>query len=315
MNQFELLSAPTMIDQIIWSKNRPAQLDLLLRSQKEYVTGIASTLVLYSAQGEIFRKGYECAQKLHPDVMWLKETDFRQQLVRGMQSFSNDHLLGNSDDNVWTSQVDLTGIKFEPWVVALSLRLNPSVNYCQPAGLQMKPPTFYVDSESIDPPVAGYQCVSEAARGGLTLNALERGASDEIKENGPFPGMMFRWSSSDPRGCWGYPQPCDSNVYPRKWWIDLISRAQFHNPGSLEDWMNTHRDISKPYMRCYDRSKLVNICNNRVQTTSTCPSGTGWEPEILARNFLDKRRISMDPFRNLNPMQCHTSLPFIWEDA
>jgi hypothetical protein len=300
-----------MIDQIIWSKNRPAQLDLLLRSQKEFATGIESTLVLYSANGGIFRKGYDRCRHLHPEIMWLRETDFRGQILRAMTTFTNEMLLGNSDDNVWINPVDLSDVCLEPWVVALSLRLNPHVNLCQPASLAMEPPRLLIDVEG---PPAGYQELSSIARSENTRVGLYVGDQAEIRARGPFPGMIWRWDICDPRGCWGYPQPCDSNVYRRKWWQDLLARADFRNPGTMEDYMNTHRDKLRRYMRCFDRSKITNICNNRVQSTSTCPSSCGWEPEVLAREFvIGGKQISLAPFRHLQSKQCHQSLEFIWE--
>ena len=47
-----------MIDIIIWSKNRAAQLDLLLRSIRDHFPDAGTVLVLYHATTEAFNYGY-----------------------------------------------------------------------------------------------------------------------------------------------------------------------------------------------------------------------------------------------------------------
>jgi hypothetical protein len=312
-----------MIGQLIWSKNRPAQLELLLRSQKEFVTGIETTIVIYQAQGAVFKDGYARCRGLHSDVLWLKETNFHNQVIQCLaNSLTQEYVLGNSDDNVWINELDLTPMIFEPWVSGFSLRLNPAVSYCQPAKIGIAPPDFFVDRSferaagapvGEEPALEGYQSFLDARQGhAQTTVGLHPGDIKEIKEHGPFPGLIFRWDQSDPRGCWGYPNPCDSNVYRRQWWVDLIKDGVFADPGSLENWMNTHRDKERPYMRCYDRSRLVNICANTVQNGSSNPS-LGWSPELLARRFNQGERICLEPFRHMRAIQCHVLANFQWE--
>jgi hypothetical protein len=66
-----------MIDALIFSKNRAAQLDLLLRSIDTYARGLYRRLsILCYATSPAYAAGYQLAAEASPDLDWIAENDF-----------------------------------------------------------------------------------------------------------------------------------------------------------------------------------------------------------------------------------------------
>lgn len=269
-----------IIDQIIWSKDRPMQLDLLLRSSAKFFPGIRRTYVIWHATTQEYAYGYGWAFEVVNEIMSLRTIPqllFKYDVLEILGRSDADYFLGNSDDNVFVAPVpEFNDLRKDE--IALSLRLNPTVNYCQPASLAIKPPSEWTFDN-------------------------DRGV------------MSWDWTKCDPRGCWGYPEPCDSNIYRRQWWIEQLKDAKFSKPAEMEVWMNTHRDGAKPFMRCFHESKLLNICANRIQDGSTNPAGS-YDPAELCRMYLAGKRIALEPtIAKLPRTQCHSMSEYVFEEG
>lgn len=271
---------------VVWSKDRPAQLDLLLRSSAKFFRSLGHTFVLYKATSEAFFAGYQkCIARHASDTVRFEreESSFLRPILRDVQHASK-YILGNSDDNVFVEEVrgeDLAPLGDDE--VALSLRLNPRVNYCQPAKLAIDHPDF---APSIGP------------------------------------GHRWRWTAADPAGCWGYPHPCDSNVYRSDYLFMLLLTAsgayRITNPTSMEVGMELSRELAYPYpyMRCLGRSKLVSIANNTTSTTSPCPSAGESLAEMNER-WMGGEELLLEPLiAGLGATtQCHVIRPYEWGRA
>ena len=108
-----------MITSIVFSKNRACQLELLLRSLSVPVT------VLYTFDSE-YKDGYEKVMSIYPSVQFIKQIDFRRQLIE---------LIGNSkycmffvDDDVMINSFNEYCPEFEEFmndsnILSLSLYL------------------------------------------------------------------------------------------------------------------------------------------------------------------------------------------------
>jgi hypothetical protein len=261
------------IGTIIWSKDRPAQLDLLLRSQLKY-TDIIETIIIYRATSDLFAAGYGELFKRHYLFDAVPEKYFKDDVLTSLNQMYSHTVLGNSDDNVFINPVDSRAEEWGLSTVAFSLRLNPRVNFCQPAGLSIVPPKL----ETVSPGV-----------------------------------YSWKWAEADPRGCWGYPHPCDSNLYSRQYLFSLLQNGVFHNPCTMENWMNAHREVAPLLMQCFEKSCLVSVSNNRIQDCSTNPSGDISDPVMLTTRYLDGEQIKLEPFENLDVTQCHIVQPYEWE--
>src|SRR5581483_4660004 len=108
---------------LVFSKNRACQLELLLRSLPY------SPSVLYTYDKE-FELGYTKLMKMYPKVDFIKQTNFKSQLLEFVQSCK--YILFLTDDDVMIETFSenlpeyLEFIK-SPDVVSLSLGLSSSV--------------------------------------------------------------------------------------------------------------------------------------------------------------------------------------------
>ena len=265
------------IDMVIWSRDRAMQLDLLLRSTYRFFPAVARIGILWRATTADSRKAYAKVQERFssqsPQPEWVHERIFKDDLMSILNTFDSPLVLGNSDDNVFIRDVDADSIMVpQPKYIAFSLRLNPQVNYCQPANLHIVAPKNLT--------LAG-NCV------------------------------VWDWTYSDPQGYWGYPHACDSNVYDAAYFKQLIAPLDFHNPRTLEIEMNEHRPFysQKPNMISFIDTCLLNVCNNVIQDGSSNPAGTE-SPEVLTKRYLSGDEIELSPFVDLHPTQCHIVQPF-----
>jgi len=260
------------IFQIIWSFNRACQLDLLLRSQYKYATGIHRTTVLYRADGEKHVEAYKKLVLVYDNIVsFVEEKDFKQDITRILDESDAKYILGNSDDNAWVDYVDVNGITPDHGEVAISLRLNPRINYCQPAS-------------------------SPAIRG------------SEIKQF-PNGALGIDWMDDESTWCWAYPHPCDSHIY-LKWYFEKILRGgDFHNPRTMELHMDSKRREAPPVIGFRKHSKLLSIANNCIQDGSSNPAGDA-SPNTLCDKYLSGQRISLGCLPSPKATSCHVVTPY-----
>lgn len=108
---------------LIFSKNRACQLDLLLRSLN------LPASVLYTFDPE-FEAGYKKLIKMHPTVNFVKQTEFKSQLIEFVKS--SDYLLFLPDDDVMIAPFSIDLPEFQefmksPDVATLSLGLSSNI--------------------------------------------------------------------------------------------------------------------------------------------------------------------------------------------
>lgn len=117
-----------MIHWIIFSKDRAAQLDLLLRSIEKYVPPASSLRidVLYTSSSGEYEDGYNMLPQEYKRLL-LRETDFKAQLDNIICTTSAEQVGLLCDDDVFIR-------KFKPKRIPpdcnnRSLRLNPNMKY------------------------------------------------------------------------------------------------------------------------------------------------------------------------------------------
>lgn len=90
-----------MADTLIFSRDRPAQLDLLLRSIDKFASFVYGPLsCLFIATDTDFEKGYANLIGEHPDIGWMREVDFEAQ-VRDWLAHAADEIAFLVDDDVF----------------------------------------------------------------------------------------------------------------------------------------------------------------------------------------------------------------------
>lgn len=111
---------PSEISTIIFSKNRACQLELLLHSLD------LSATVLYTCDPE-FQSGYDKLFEMYPEVVFLRETDFHNQVISLIQ---RPYILFLVDDDFMLEPFtedcpEFTEFKQNTDLISLSLRLAP----------------------------------------------------------------------------------------------------------------------------------------------------------------------------------------------
>ena len=112
---------------IIFSKDRPMQLDLLLRSMERYVHGNkqAIAITLGDCYDKVFQEHTWCSQ--------MKQTSFHKDLIQSLSYLHHRHVMFLVDDTVFVDDVYLKEIDkrmVQHNAITYSLRLGRNVNYC-----------------------------------------------------------------------------------------------------------------------------------------------------------------------------------------
>ncbi len=271
--------AVNMPTSLVFSKDRPLQLDATLRSWKRHCRDAGSTVVqvLYKASTSRLSSLYRRLMEEHPDVDFVRETDFRRdvlQLLRG-----GNHVLFLVDDTVFAREfamADIAGtLDRHAELLGVSLRLGRNTTYCYSMSHAQRLPAF----ETLD--------------GG---------------------SLRYRWPDADYD--FGYPLELSSSVYRSKEIVPLIEQLEFKNPNTLEDIISRSTGRfreSHPFLACAEQSLAFSIPANKVQEVCNNRAGqdTGLSAGALAALFALGHRIQTQALDGFVPDACHqeVSLP------
>jgi len=264
------------INILVPSKDRPAQLDLLLRSMEKHFCTAPYTgkpTIIFKATSGIFYDGYTLVGERNPGCKWIGE--------RFNQNTYKDILIGAIDptkeltvlfvdDNIFINKFDINNSNFQKFMtdpngICFSLRLNPKITY-------------------------SYTC------------------------NNSFPPMeKTSWIWVDQPFEYGYPMSFDGHIYRTEELLDAVSQIDFDGPPMFESEL-AKRPIPKSVLWCDEISYITNVANNRVQ--KTFPNRHGEDNVIdLCNRYLMGERIRLEPFEGMSPTSCHIETPFQWEVA
>jgi len=111
---------------IIFSKNRPLQLDCLLRSLKKHCDLFSTVTVLYSP--ERFKEEYQMLTAKYWDISFVQENDFNYDFIRLIKYKSDRHVCLLVDDDIFFKDVDVFDISMAMDEVDIfSLRLGDNI--------------------------------------------------------------------------------------------------------------------------------------------------------------------------------------------
>lgn len=264
---------------IVFSRDRPAQLDLLLKSIRKNFNGLfASTVVLYKATSPEFQGAYDTVEYEHKSIVLIPETDFYSD-VSEMVEAGGQHIAFLTDDDVFYRPWRYTPYPWEaldrdPDLLTVSLRLGENTTYCYPMRCEQSFP--YSTEESFD---------------------LRK----------------YIWRS----GQWdfGYPGSLDGNVFRRHDLQDMLWASAFINPNELEDALvQATKKVRQKLMGVYPQSCLVNIPSNLVNRTHNNRHGETHPTDVASLNYhyLRGRRLSLLQMDLNNIDAAHCERQFIF---
>ncbi len=217
-----------LINIIVFSKDRPLQLDLFLSSFYLCVGEYHQVIkILYTYSDDKFKAGYDILIPTYPEVTFIKETNFKEDTI-SLINQDNPYTVFFVDDIIFKEPFEFFDDKMNlfisnPNIACLSLRLNTHLDYCYAESRNMKRPMFGRDN-------------------------------------------IYNWTKET--GDYGYPMSQDGHIFRtreiRQFHIDL----EYNAPNTLEGKLHTQRRKMPPLMICYDRSKIINNPINRVQFAS-----------------------------------------------
>jgi hypothetical protein len=265
-----------MLNLVVYSKDRPAQLELLLRSLKRYWDGweAISLSVVYTYSSESFARGYERVRSLHPEPSYACEPDYPRtfkELTLGVVDAGNELTAFLVDDDVFRRPYSLRAPEIEalrrdPTLSCVALRLAPGIDYTYPLDRVTPPPPFGAD-------------------------------------------RTWRWAEGD--GYWNYPMSLDGHVFRTAEILPLLAALDYANPNSLESELAS-RPLTAPRGICPAEAVVVNIPANRVQ--DAFPNRCGdVPPGPLNARFLGGERIALAPIAAVANRGAHEEIAFAWE--
>lgn len=234
---------------LILSKDRPLQLDALLRSMRAMVGAGAPRVVLYKASTDRYQRAYAEVFERHADgaLDVVREQDFKSDVREIIATKQYTRVAFLVDDQVFIAPVNLREIlTLDPNIVTYSLRLGKRITRCQPLGIETGNPPF------------------------LQLPDLPRD--------------WLAWFWLNGSGDWQGANCLDGNVLSRAMVLRAFEHplaARIHGPQTLEMSLNGSGIATKIGI-CSVSPQVVNLAVNRVSEEQYLyPHGTAAADKLL----------------------------------
>ena len=272
-----------LITSIIFSKDRPAQLDLCLKSIKQNFKDSSKNIVLYNNTTD-FTEAHKILQSEHEDVsFWPQGVSLFKDLYAVIASANNNYICFFTDDDIVyqpVKTIDYNLILQNDHIACLSLRMGLNISERSHDGVVGK-----------DIPVA-YREYDDIILWSKTANTYGSYWSYSLSVD----GHIFRINDIH--------QMIDELCI-------LESRYKWkQTPNELEGALQRFWTTSPNTMVSFKHSAVVNSPNNRVQESHLNRSGDEYSAvsHFLLGKYLAGQRINLD-YLNFNDIKCpHTEI-------
>jgi len=266
------------LDVIVFSKDRAAQLDALLRSLRAFFGFPHRLHVVYATSGYEFELGYDRLRRWHRGVHWLTDEGMfgsvTKNLVREIGNGPGRYLMFLVDDLLFTRPFTavqlMQSLDMDHQILAVSLRLGENITYSYLHDRPIRTPDFNT-------------------------------------------GYRWAWKEAS-REYWNYPMSLDGHIYRTADVTRLLSGLSFKSPNTLESAMAAH-PFPRNRLVCETNPSVVNIAANRVQADYANRCGTQGA-DSLNEAFLAGQAIDVRPFtgRLFNACHIEEDLPLIADE-
>lgn len=267
-----------MFNIIIFSKNRAFQLDLCIRSLKEQFKSPCTIYVQYTYSNNDYKKGFDILKERYPDITFIKEDKFKDTFVKIINGFTNKYFFTLTDDDVFINTITqddmnkhLAIYESNPKIHTLSMRMNPTINFCHPANKKIDPPSRFIHDKEY---------------------------------------LLWDWRLCERAYCWGYPMAINTHIYRIKEMLPLFKRLNYHNVNSLESAINKNR-FNKPYILSFKESKVFNVQNNFVQGKRLNETHFNYDIKNMNDMLLADKQITTKGIYGLKRRKAHGDLEYI----
>ena len=266
-------ATPTQLVGVVFSKDRPLQLDGTLRSFFLHCQDPDDIVlkVLYTTSDAEQEEAYRQMAQDYPGVVFVREKSFKQELLSQLQGF--DHVLFVVDDTIFVRDFHLgecvRRLAEFPDAIGFSLRLGENTTYCYPLDRSQRLPDF----QAVD------------------ANAV-----------------VFDWTAGEHD--FNYPIEVSSSVYRMHDVYPLLDRLDYKNPNTLESVLSACAPqfaSSLPRLLSVPRSAAFAVPINKVQDFNENRAGERQEysAEGLAVLYRDGYRLDAAAYSDFTPNSCH----------
>lgn len=273
-----------LITSIIFSKDRPAQLDLCLNSIKKNFPDSKHNIVIYN-NSQDFADSYRTVQKEHSDVLfWPQGPSLFKDTYAAIASAKYDHVCFFTDDDICFAEVPsipYEAIFTESYVTCVSLRLG--LNICQ-----------------------------RSHEGDVS--------SDKVGEH-YINGDIISWPRTSYLygSYWSYSLSVDGHIFRKQDMANMIDELCYlesrykwgHTPNVLESELQRFWTTSPNFMIAPKSSVVVNSPNNRVQEShpeNRAGDSYAADSYFLLGKYLSGQRIKLE-YLNFDNIKCpHTEI-------
>lgn len=264
---------------VIFSYDRPLQLEAYIRSLYTYVTGMGEIFVIYRSSNSAFDNAFNNLQRLYPNVNFIQQDQinphgcFKKLLLECVfERSKGDFVFFGVDDIVVTDYVDVAQCTrdLETFnAYGFYLRLGKNIRQCY---------TLSVEQDFALP------------------EQLQ-----EVKEG------VFRWIFKQGLYDWNFPNSVDMTVFKKSDIKQALYEMEYCTPNSLDriwDAHAYHDGVRERYGLCFESSKMINIPLNIVQENQRDRNMGFFSTEDLLEVFNAGLRIDIEDmykFRNKAP--------------
>ena len=260
----------SLITSIVFSKNRPLQLDLCLSSVKKNLPECSQTIVIYK-NSEDFMTAHETLESEHPDVQfWPQDLSLFRDTHQAVMSTDNDYINFLTDDDIvfMNTPVDYSLLK-DPDTSCISLRMGLNICYREHSGIR-------------------------------TEDKLDQ----HLEQN----DMMLWKRTVKPYGSyWSYSLSLDGHVFYRPSIVEMLDELCYlekryssrwkQTPNQLEEALQRFWTTTPDFMISPKHSRVVNSPNNKVQDShdlNVAGEHHACDEKYLLGKYLNGSRINLD---------------------
>ncbi|MFK5985946.1 MAG: hypothetical protein QM479_11050 [Pseudomonadota bacterium] len=264
------------INNIVFSFNRPAQLDLFIRSYVKNYFAYPKLKIIYKYSNSLAQQGYRMIKKKHPQHQYICENDslanFKNLTIAAINPetilttfFVDDIVFINPFQGKNSTTVKLLIERGD--ICCASLRLHPGINYS------------YMASRPISPP-------------GLDKN--------------------FIWNIPKKCSYWSYPMSVDGHIFKTADILKVLYKINFNTPTRLEYQLSVN-PLKYNKMICFDKAIIINIPANKVQSTYAANRSQDVSIDLLNENFISGQQIDLRPLQGIQTTSCHQEIAYKFE--
>lgn len=267
--------------------NRACQLDSLISSlETNYLDYEPNNVsIIFRATDDTFKSGYEKCKQLHRGISFIKEIEFKQDVLRSINK-SNPYTTFFVDDIVVTNKFSLQNSQYEEYE--------------------------YVNQKDQD-----LVCHSLRLYPGIT-NCYATGQKNTTVQRPDFTGKLLKWNWRYQTGDWAYPMSVDGHIFKTNFIKKICEKLNYKNPNTFEAAMAEVANagfVPASIMSCSAKaSKLINIPTNIVQDSYANKHGNLVTVEELNNNFLSEKRLDFEYLKDYKNTSVHVELPLKWKN-